>query len=258
MSLDTNTNSAPIKASSALDPARQAKQKAELKKACRQFEALFTSLLWKEMRKTVPQGELFGGGFGEKLFTGLRDQAMADSVTQGSSMGLADMLERQLGPPARPGSATSLATAASGAQSYLRAFGSDYQMPVDGAVSSPFGERVHPITGELKMHQGLDLAAEQSSPVRAARSGAVSFAGQSEGYGNLVIIEHPGGQKSYYGHLKNIAVQEGQKVNQGEPVGTVGSTGISTGPHLHFEIRGADGAALDPMPLMASGTKTTT
>lgn len=232
----------------------QAKQKKELRQACCMFEAMFTSILWKEMRKTVAEGGLVSGGFGEEMFTSLKDQAMAEATSQSGAMGLADMLERQLS-PSYPSARTG-----SGIKAYQTnsLASGEYQLPVEGVVSSSFGERVHPITGELKMHQGLDLAAEEGSAVSAAKGGKVILAGQAEGYGNLVIVEHSDGQQTYYGHLQNILVTQGQAVSAGQQLATVGNTGLSTGPHLHFEIRTADGKAVDPLPLVAKGIQNTT
>lgn len=121
--------------------------------------------------------------------------------------------------------------------------------PVDGRLSSPFGERDHPLTGETKHHDGVDFAAGQGTPIRAAADGVVSFAGQRGGYGNVVIVDHPGGLQTLYAHQSHVGVTEGEWVGRGQVIGAVGSTGRSTGPHLHFEVR-EGGRAVDPLPCL--------
>lgn len=109
-------------------------------------------------------------------------------------------------------------------------------MPVAGRVSSSFGMRLHPLLRLLRMHKGLDIAAPHGAPIRAAIDGVVRFAGRNGGYGNFVKLRHPGGLESGYGHLSRFAVRSGERVRRGEVIGYVGSTGISTGPHLHWEV----------------------
>jgi murein DD-endopeptidase MepM/ murein hydrolase activator NlpD len=117
-------------------------------------------------------------------------------------------------------------------------------------VSSRFGLRTHPISGVQRPHTGLDFAAEQGAPVLAAAAGRVVYAGEYGSYGNIVVLQHTPAVMTLYAHLSAIYVQSGAWVNQSAPVAAVGSTGASTGPHLHFELRvlAADGQwfALDP------------
>lgn len=112
-------------------------------------------------------------------------------------------------------------------------------------ISSRFGERIHPITGELKNHNGMDIAANSGTAVFAADGGKVVLAEWYGGYGNCIMIEHGNGYKTLYGHLSYIGVRNGQYVSQGDTIGQVGSTGNSTGPHLHFEVY-ANGNRIDP------------
>jgi murein DD-endopeptidase MepM/ murein hydrolase activator NlpD len=121
--------------------------------------------------------------------------------------------------------------------------------PVDGNVSSPFGERDDPLTGVHKHHDGVDFAAASGTPIRAAAEGVVSFAGERGGYGNVVIVDHPGGLQTLYAHQSRVGVTEGEHVGRGQVIGAVGSTGHSTGPHLHFEVR-EGGKAVDPLPYL--------
>jgi murein DD-endopeptidase MepM/ murein hydrolase activator NlpD len=110
------------------------------------------------------------------------------------------------------------------------------RMPVNGRVTSGFGSRFHPILGYVRMHAGLDLAAAYGSPIVAAADGRVVAAGWSGGFGNLVRIAHTGGIQTMYGHMSRIVAASGTLVRQGQLIGYVGSTGLSTGPHLHYEV----------------------
>lgn len=116
---------------------------------------------------------------------------------------------------------------------------SNYVYPVMGPrTSSSYGVRKHPITKRArKHHNGIDLAAPIGATIRSIASGLVIFADQFGGYGNLIVIRHADGLTSHYGHCNTTSVRVGQKVLAGDVIGTVGSTGQSTGPHLHFEIR---------------------
>lgn len=113
-------------------------------------------------------------------------------------------------------------------------------------VSSGYGMRFHPVTGKHKAHLGVDYAAPTGTPVRTVGDGVVTFAGVQRGYGNVIEIEHKDQKSTLYAHLSRIDVRQGQRVSQGELVGAVGSTGVSTGPHLHFEFRD-NGVHQDPL-----------
>ncbi len=112
-----------------------------------------------------------------------------------------------------------------------------FHSPLMGIETSKFGKRIDPFINEVAFHGGVDVAAEEGKSVRAARHGKVVFAGKSDGYGNLVIIKHELGYYTLYGHLRDIKVEKGELVETGQEIGTVGQTGRTTGPHLHFEIR---------------------
>ena len=109
--------------------------------------------------------------------------------------------------------------------------------PISGPITSEFGWRTHPITGDQRFHSGLDIGGDYGIPVHAAQGGTVTYAGWISGYGNTVIIDHGGGITTLYGHNQSLAVSEGQSVSQGETISYCGSTGNSTGPHCHFEVR---------------------
>ncbi|WP_225205236.1 M23 family metallopeptidase [Novosphingobium huizhouense] len=128
-------------------------------------------------------------------------------------------------------------------------------MPVNSAraMSSGFGLRVHPVLGGLRQHKGIDLPAATGTPIYASADGVVGKADWFGGYGLCVELEHGASLETRYGHMSRIAVAEGQRVRKGDVIGYVGSTGRSTGPHLHYEVRVA-GEAVNPLPYMQGAT----
>lgn len=124
-----------------------------------------------------------------------------------------------------------------------------FQRPIGGGVSSPFGYRIHPIYRTKRLHTGIDFSGSMGTPIKAAGSGTVVSAGSMGGYGNAVVIDHGNGLATLYAHQSRLAVSAGDKVSTGAVVGYVGSTGASTGPHLHFEVR-ASGTPVDPAPYL--------
>lgn len=117
--------------------------------------------------------------------------------------------------------------------------------PLRGEITSEYGWRTHPIFGTSKYHSGLDIGGDYGLPIVAADGGVVVYAGWISGYGNAVIIDHGGGLSTLYGHNDSLAVSEGQNVSQGQLIAYCGSTGYSTGPHCHFEVR-EDGSPVNP------------
>jgi murein DD-endopeptidase MepM/ murein hydrolase activator NlpD len=119
-------------------------------------------------------------------------------------------------------------------------------------ITSEFGMRTHPVTGRQRMHRGVDYGAATGTPVRATASGRVLMAGWcGNGPGNCVVIEHVNGWRSQYFHLEEVHISAGADVAQGTEIGEIGSTGLSTGAHLHFQL-GRDGQAVDPVPLLGT------
>lgn len=118
-------------------------------------------------------------------------------------------------------------------------------VPANGKISSPFGMRNHPIKKVVKKHTGVDISSYKGDPISAAASGIVEYAGYSAGYGYHVIIDHKNGYKTLYGHSSKLLVKKGDYVKKGTIIALVGSTGLSTGPHLHFEIR-IENTPVDP------------
>lgn len=302
----------------------QARQTNKLREACRMFEAQFVKMLMGEMRKTVGKDKLMGGGFGEEMFTGPLDEARADIITQGRSIGISEMLEKQLSQNAyqrpvqfrMPSQTAADSYSASGQEAALagrvytirredsaankgpaagesnalvapanealasvlknqeiaqaghsplknrieeikqRAAGhnaenvtamADMSWPLDAQISSNYGKRFHPLLKTNRMHSGIDLMAPTGTPVQAALSGHVVFAGNRGQLGNAVIIEHADGRQTVYGHCSRLLVRTGQNVEQGEVIAKVGSTGLATGPHLHFEVRDENGNSVNPL-----------
>ena len=133
-----------------------------------------------------------------------------------------------------------------------------YRKPVIGEVefTSGFGIRTDPFLGRPAMHTGLDFRAAMGDPVRATANGKVASAGWAGGYGRMVEIDHGNGLSTRYGHLSEIGVKVGDQVKIGQVIGAVGSTGRSTGPHLHYETR-IDGEAVDPQKFLRAGVRLT-
>ena len=123
------------------------------------------------------------------------------------------------------------------------------------SLSSSYGMRVHPITGKLARHNGVDIPAPYGTPIYATADGIVGRAQRLGGYGNYVEIEHGNAIETRYGHMSSFVVQPGQQVKKGDVIGYVGSTGRSTGNHLHYEVR-IDGEPVNPMPFVRSDSMT--
>ena len=119
----------------------------------------------------------------------------------------------------------------------MQSYGGGMIWPISGPITSEFGWRTHPIFGNARFHSGLDIGGDYGLPIHAAQGGVVIEAGWIGGYGNTVMIDHGGGIVTLYGHNESLAVGVGQSVNQGDVIAYCGSTGNSTGPHCHFEVR---------------------
>ncbi|MGI6643129.1 MAG: M23 family metallopeptidase [Bacillota bacterium] len=121
--------------------------------------------------------------------------------------------------------------------------------PVMGDIISHYGWRPNPDSAGVSLHQGIDIAADRGTPVKAVLDGVVANVRQSSTYGLVVEIEHGGGLSTVYGHLDSVAMTEGEKVKQGDTIGKVGESGNATDPHLHFELR-KDGLEIDPLTVL--------
>jgi murein DD-endopeptidase MepM/ murein hydrolase activator NlpD len=228
-------------------------QKNELKNVAEQFEAIFVTQLLKVMRETIDESGLTDGGYGKTVYTELFDQEIASNMARHGTLGIGDILYKSMEKridakePEDVSKANQDATGASAGtnppsesvsekQSASSEDISDIHLPVQGPISSFFGLRKDPFSSQVKFHRGIDLAAPEGMKVVAALPGRVISAGYESGYGNTVLIEHEGGIKTRYGHLASINVRQGDMVTSENALGTVGSTGRSTGPHLHFEV----------------------
>ena len=131
-----------------------------------------------------------------------------------------------------------------------------FTMPVSMArITSSFGMRFHPLLGFTRMHKGIDIGTAWGTPIHAPADGTITFAGRSGGYGNFIKLSHGGGIETHYGHLSRFATRPGQHVSRGEVIGYSGNSGMSTGPHLHWEVlRG--GVAVNPRGFSFSSVAT--
>jgi murein DD-endopeptidase MepM/ murein hydrolase activator NlpD len=121
--------------------------------------------------------------------------------------------------------------------------------PISGRITSQYGWRISPVTGERHFHAALDMAGSTGTPVKAATDGTVSTVGVNYSFGKYIILSHSGGYQSMYAHLSAVSVKQGERVSQGGKIGEVGSTGLSTGPHLQFAIY-RNGRPVNPLDLV--------
>lgn len=149
----------------------------------------------------------------------------------------------------RPGQTLFIPGARMSATDLKKALGELVAWPVRGPLSSYFGYRPNPFTGIRQFHNAIDIVAPEGTPVRSAMDGRVADTGYNAIYGNYVILTHPEGYQTLYGHLSKISVKRGASVQQGTILGAVGTTGYSTGPHLHFSVF-KKGSAVDPLKLL--------
>jgi murein DD-endopeptidase MepM/ murein hydrolase activator NlpD len=228
-----------------------------LRAVAKEFEALFLSYMLNVMRETVDESGLTEKGPGASIYTELFDQEVSRSLATRGALGISDMLIRRLsdqvsgaeagtgqenvqkaGPPSEAGHPAGAAEEVP-----------DFRMPVQAHISSAFGIRKDPLTHEMALHRGVDIAAPEGMEVHAACAGHVVFSGYEKDYGNTVVVQHPGGFETRYAHLRNLTVSAGDQISADGVLGAVGSTGRSTGPHLHFEVS-RNGNQIDPEALL--------
>lgn len=235
-------------------------RKAKFDETAREFESLFVAYLFKVMRATIEKSGLFEENAGEDVYTELFDQEVARVIARRGALGISDMLARQfearwkedaeVRSPEVPLDADAAGEGNSAAAPESAADIPDFRLPVQAPVSSSYGLRKDPFTRKARFHQGINLAAPAGTSVVAASGGRVVFAGYQKGYGNTVVIEHERGYRTRYAHLGSLAVSAGDSVDTHQLLGTVGSSGRSTGPHLHFEIT-EYGESIDPRIALA-------
>jgi murein DD-endopeptidase MepM/ murein hydrolase activator NlpD len=191
-----------------------------------------TALLFKQM--LTASGAFKGSGAaGSSLHADLFVDALADAIAGSDPTGLAAQLGRDVAPTPSP--APPAPPAAHAAP----------DVGPGGAVTSAFGSRKDPFTGQTSFHSGVDVGADEGSPIVAAGDGVVKKAGLYGGYGNEVEVDHGDGRSTVYAHASALLVQVGDRVQKGQVIARVGHTGRATGPHLHLELR-QDGKAVDP------------
>lgn len=246
-----------------------------------QFESMLMLEMIKQMRKSLLDDQAEGEGLGNETYSSTIDSELATHLATAGGLGMTPMMvdawERQQA-AVRPGTAlaragalpvspvsapaaaptpavrqvsaarpigTRLPGVADAGASTRERQSAELSLEMTGRVSSPYGWRSDPFTSHAKFHGGIDLAARYGTAVPAAAAGTVVSAGEQGGYGLTVVVRHENGFQSRYAHLASLDVQVGDGVAQGQQVGRVGSTGRSTGPHLHFEVTQA-GRRVDP------------
>jgi murein DD-endopeptidase MepM/ murein hydrolase activator NlpD len=237
------------------------KQKSELKKVAQEFEAVFIAHLLKVMRETIEESGLMEEGFGKSIYTEMFDQELSLSMARHSALGISDLLYQSLTKTETEKELKDYSPAPASPQGAGDGAGnqnedqeiSDLQLPVLAPVSSPFGLRVDPYSHRMRSHKGVDLAAPKGMAIAAPLSGTVVSTGYENGYGNTILIQHSDGLQTRYAHLGSIDVKVGEKISEQQVLGTVGDTGRSTGPHLHFEVIRM-GKQVDPLRAIEPGT----
>jgi murein DD-endopeptidase MepM/ murein hydrolase activator NlpD len=234
----------------------------------KEFEAILLAQMISAMRKTVPESGMVEASANRKMLDGAFDQEVARSLAAKGGLGIAQQIVAQI---ERQNGSTEAAKSASvaPATSAARALGQSLPggrseagpavetsatvLPVAGEISSPFGMRSDPFTGEPRFHAGIDLAAPRGSQIRAIADGEVVYSGwRRGGSGRVVEVRHADGLVTSYAHAERTLVRAGQHVVAGAVLGTVGSSGRANGPHLHFAAL-RDGQAIDPSTLLEQG-----
>jgi murein DD-endopeptidase MepM/ murein hydrolase activator NlpD len=211
---------------------------SERRKAAQEFSSLLFLEVLKAMRAAVPQeGLLENESLSRDIYTSMMDAEIARVMAQRDSTGFTQQVEK------------SLEKTAVQARQPIQP-----QNSARGIVSSGFGERTDPLNGQVRFHEGVDIAAPTGTSVKAAVDGKVIFSGNVAGYGNLVEIDHGDGLVSRYGHNATNFVAAGDAVKAGQAIALVGNTGRSTGPHVHFEVRKA-GKPVNPESLLGNVSK---
>ena len=215
--------------------------------AASKLEAFFVRQFLAQARPSTPG--MLDGGFAGDTFRDMLDGAMADAISSAGGLGLARTFEAALGGEPQAARGPTAPTLLDHLDGERAIGGGSLQRPAPGRYSSGFGPRVDPMGDGHGFHSGLDIAAPTGTPVVAAAAGEVTHAGPAGTYGNMIAVRHADGSETRYAHLSEVGVKVGDRVAPGAALGEVGSTGRSTGPHLHFEVRQA-GKAVDPRPFL--------
>lgn len=242
----------------------------DIKKAAKDFEAVFINYMLKTMRETVSKSGLLHGGNAEEMYTTMMDEELSKAIAQKGGIGLGSILLKEFGMDKSAGhlqegfadEAKKLLEArtsihmpetkgsVNGDESIIQTL--KFKSPIAGILSSGYGYRNDPFKQDIKFHHGVDIAAKEGTEVYPSAPGVVIFSGWKDGYGNMVEIRHNNGYVTRYGHNAKNLVKEGDNVDGNMPIAHVGSTGRSTGSHLHFEIR-KDGVTQNPADIMNMG-----
>jgi murein DD-endopeptidase MepM/ murein hydrolase activator NlpD len=211
------------------------------RKAAQEFGAFLYQEVLKAMRATLSQdGFVESESLSRDIYTSMMDAEIAKAVAKRDTSGFAKTVERALDKISAPTRTPS-----------------EPKTPSNGIVSSVFGFRKDPLSGHKRLHNGVDIAAPMGTPVKAAGAGTVIFSGRTAGYGNLVEVDHGDGLVTRYGHNAQNLVAVGDRIEPGQAIALVGSTGRTTGSHVHFEVRRA-GKTINPETLLgelAKGSK---
>ncbi len=255
-----------------------AAMRLQKQKAAQEFASFLFLEVIKAMRATIPSSSLDEADkFAADAYMSLADMEVARAMAQKEGIGLSKFIERALDvhdrvptpsvsretiaalgvslesgqrPGAPPTDSGPVAPVRSRKAKALHSPESPLPLPVDGRITSHFGPRVDPLGKGERKHSGIDIAAPTGTPVKAVAAGTVVFSGPAGGYGNLVAIDHGNGITTRYAHNHALLVSVGDRVTLGQEIAQVGSTGRSTGPHLHFEVL-RDGHAVDPLAEIA-------
>lgn len=255
------------------DKVFKGKTKKDLKKAAKQFESFMMSFMFKTMYKSMPKSKFIGNGFARDMFMDL----YIDEVTKesdASDNGLASMIYKQyekrysnlkdsdsnideiqstVNDPTVKMKSHLLSKAYSDKQlaDHDTIFNHINELvgKLEDKITSQFGNRMHPILKKEKFHHGLDFALPTGTNLHAPFQGKVVFAGEKGGYGNMIEIDHGNGISTAYAHLSEMNVKQGDVIGKNVLIGKTGSTGRSTGPHLHFEVK-KGGQPIDPQHLI--------
>lgn len=226
-------------------------ERYELQRVAQQFEAMLLTQMLREMRKAGEWKDGDEGAEGMQLgtesFTEAIDTELGIHLAKHQGLGLTSQLmqafDRLAGGSGMPtATVPTVPTAVSAPPSALP--------PLPTAVTSEFGWRSDPFTGQAKFHRGVDLKAVYGQEVQAAASGTVVFSGEQRGYGTTVVVEHADGSRSRYAHLSAATVAAGSIVEVGQSVGRAGRSGRATGTHLHFEVTSPEGKPISPSQWM--------
>ncbi|HEX5215041.1 MAG TPA: peptidoglycan DD-metalloendopeptidase family protein [Vicinamibacterales bacterium] len=233
-----------------------------VRRLAQEFESLLMTQMIREMRRSMLDDEEMEG-LGASTFNDTSDVEFARALSAAGGVGLAnamlEVFERQIAQPPAASTRQEYHPAAVAAHSIPKGSPAGHDERIDArpsivppAVNSTFGWRTDPLTGRPRFHNGIDVAAAYGANVEAAGTGRVAFAGVQGGYGETIVIDHGGGRQTRYAHLSERLVQAGDSVRAGQIVGRAGSSGRSTGPHLHFELL-VNGTPVDPRSALTGG-----